>query len=193
MLSTLITSAARRKLLTHFLTHPEERFYQKQLMRDLGLSSSLVQRELSKLEEIGLLTSTREANARYFQIDTTFPLYPELKSIVYKTTGLADVLRASLADIGDVEAAFVYGSVAKNVEEVGSDVDLLVIGDVELDVLDDVVGSAEAMIGREINTATYSRREWQSRVERDQAFAKDVVDGPKIFLIGSEDGLRSAD
>lgn len=190
MLSTLITSKARLALLTLFLTHPGERFYQKQLIRDLGLSSSLVQAELKRLEGVGLLISSREANVRYFTINDAFPIYPELKSIVFKTVGLAEFLRDSLDAIGDVEAALIYGSVAKNVEDMHSDVDVLVVGDVDLDALNEAVDAAERAIGREINTTVYTREEWVGRVKIGQAFVADILSGPKIFLIGDEDELR---
>jgi predicted nucleotidyltransferase len=190
MLTALITSNARRALLTLFLTHPDERFYQKQLIRELGLSPSLVQTELRRLEEAGLLTSTREANARYFTVDTSCPIYPELKSIIFKTVGLADYLRSSLDAIGDIKVALIYGSVARNVEDVRSDVDVLVIGDVDMDALDGAVDSAERAIGREINTNVYTRDEWASRSRAGQAFATDILSGPKIFLMGDEDELR---
>lgn len=190
MLSTLITSKTRLALVTLFLTHPDERFYQKQLIRDLGLSSSLAQSELRKLEGIGLLTSSRESNTRYFQVNQTFPIYPELKSIIFKTVGLADFLHESLDRIGEIEVALIYGSVAKNVENMRSDVDLLVIGDVDLDALDQAIDSAERVIGREISPTVYSREEWAGRVRIEQAFATDILAGPKIFLIGDEDELR---
>lgn len=190
MLSTLITSKARRELLVLFLTHPDERFYQAQLMRDLGMSSSMVQKELGKLQDIGFVTSSREANTRYFQVDKTFPIYPELKSIVFKTAGLADFLRDSLAEIGPVEVALIYGSVAKNVEDMRSDVDVLIIGDVDLDALHEAVDAAEHSIGREINPTVFTRPEWAKRVKIGQAFAADILANPKIFLIGDEDELR---
>lgn len=190
MLSTLITSKARLALVTLFVTHPDERFYQRQLIRDLGLSSSLVQLELRKLEGIGLLTSSRESNTRYFQVNKAFPIYPELKSIIFKTIGLADFLHESLDEIGEVEVALIYGSVAKNVEDMRSDVDLLVVGDVNLDALNEAVDSAERAIGREINPTVYSREEWAGRVKVAQAFATDILSGPKIFLIGDEDAVR---
>lgn len=78
MLSTLITSKNRRDLLCLFITHPNERFYQKQLMRDLGISSSRIQTELGNLERAGFLTSIREGNTRFFQVNRKNPLYPSV-------------------------------------------------------------------------------------------------------------------
>lgn len=193
MLSALITSANRRKLLTLFLTHPNERFYQKQLMRDLGISSSRIQSELRRLEQAGLVTSERESNTRYFRVNTAAPIYPELKSIIYKTVGLGDVLREALTDIGPIEVALIFGSVAKNLEEMRSDVDLLIIGDVDLDAVHEAVTAAEGIVGREINPVVYSRADWESRVAKNEAFSADILAGPKVFLVGGEEDLSRLD
>ncbi len=190
MLSTLITSKVRLRLVVLFLTHPEERFYQKQLIRDLHMSSAQLQQELRRLEDAGFLISSRESNTRYFSVNKASPIYPELKSIAFKTVGLADFLRDSLAEIGPVEIALIYGSVAKNVERMRSDVDLLVIGDIDTDALHEAIDAAEAAIGREINPTVYTRSEWDGRVKIGQAFVTDILAGPKIFLIGDEDELR---
>ena len=189
MLATLVTSRVRRTLLVLFLTHPEERFYQKQLIRELGLSSSLVQKELRNLAGIGFLTSSREANTRYFQVDKTFPLYGELKSIVYKTVGLADFLRTALHGVDAVRAAFIYGSVARNTEDSRSDIDVMVIGGVDQDALHEAVLAAEKALGREVNYSVFDRADWQKRLTDGNAFVTAVATGPKIFIVGSEDEL----
>jgi len=190
MLSILITSKSRVEVLTWFLTHPGERFHYLQLVGLLKSSKRSIQLELQRLEGAGILLSRKEANIRFYWANQDHPLYPELKSIVFKTAGLADFLKSSLDEIGNVEVALIYGSVAKNVEEMGSDVDLLVIGDVDMDALHEAVDSAEQSISREINPTVYSREEWAGRVKIGQAFATDILSNPKIFLIGDEDELR---
>ena len=190
MLSTLIRSKSRVKLLTHFLTHPDERFYYTQLFGLLSVPHSALQRELKALVEAGLLETSKEATIRYYWVNKAYPLYPELKSIVFKTAGLADFLRSSLDEIGEVEVALIYGSVAKNVEEMGSDVDMLVIGDVDMSALHEALDAAEQAISREINSTVYTREEWDGRVKIGKAFVVDILSGPKIFLIGDEDELR---
>lgn len=104
--------------------------------------------------------------------------------MIYKTTGLADLLRARLSEIGSIEVAAIYGSVAKNLEDVFSDIDLLILGDVDLDVLHDATHGAELAIGREINTVVFSRTEWESRIAKRNAFTTDILTGPRINLIG---------
>lgn len=190
MLSALITSKTRVKILTVFLTHPDERFYYKNLISRLKVPPSGLQSELKRFEEIGLLKSQREANVRFYSINKSFPLYPELKGIIFKTTGLADYLRESLEKIGNIETAFIYGSVARSLEDVKSDIDLMVIGDVDMDNLHAAVSSAEESLGREINFTTFDASEWQKRIAKKQSFVMDVIKNPKIFLIGNEDDFR---
>lgn len=190
MLSTLIRSKSRVKVLTLFLTHPDERFYYTQLFGLLPVPHSALQKELKALVNVGLLETSKEATIRYYWVNKAYPLYPELKSIVFKTAGLADFLRDSLEEIGPVEVALIYGSVAKNVEDMRSDVDVLVIGDIDTDALHEAIDTAEQAISREINSTVYTRKEWAGRVKIQQAFATDILSGPKIFLIGDEDELR---
>lgn len=190
MLSTLITSRTRRELLLLFLTHPEKRFYQSQLIKQLSLPSSQVQKELNKLLEIGFIKAEREANVKYLRVNKTFPLYGELKSIVYKTIGLADNLKQNLTTLGDVSILFIYGSVARNTEDVNSDIDLMVIGDPDMDELSRHITSAEKRVGREINFTVFTPEDWQSHVREKKGFVTTVLKDAKIFLIGDEVELR---
>ncbi|MBS3909197.1 MAG: nucleotidyltransferase domain-containing protein [Actinobacteria bacterium] len=190
MLSTLITSKTRVKLLTLFLTHPDARFYFKNLIERLGVPPSALQTELKKFELIGLLKSEREGNIKFYWVDKSFPLYPELKGIIFKTVGLADRLKEALDKIGHIDVAFIYGSVAKNLEDAKSDIDLMVIGDPDMDALSDVVTAAEHELIREVNYTVFDPKEWKERVAKNNSFVMDVLKNNKIFLIGGEDELR---
>lgn len=192
MFSTLITSKSRIELLTWFVSHPGERFHYLQLDRLLESSRASLQKELKRLEDGDILRSVKEGDIRFYWINQEHPLYPELRSIVFKTAGLADFLRESLADTGSIETAFIYGSVAKNLESMGSDVDVMIISDVDMDALHEALGTAEDRIGREINPTVCSREEWDRKAAAEQAFVTDVLGGKKIFLIGDEYGLRTA-
>lgn len=190
MLSALITSRSRVELLAWFFTHPGERFHYMQLSKLLKASRPSIQRELKRLEEAGILVSQKEANVRFYTVDQDHLLYPELKAIVFKTLGVSDRLRRSLSKLGDIRAAFIYGSVAKDQEDARSDIDLTIIGDVDPETLHDTISAAEAELGREVNYVVYAPDEWRERRAADNAFVTDVAGGPKIFLVGDEDALR---
>jgi len=87
---------------------------------------------LTKLAKIGFLNSAPSANQIYYSLNDKFPLYPELKSIVLKTSGMGDVLREYLGKAARIKYAFIYGSVARDTEKESSDIDLMIIGDIQL-------------------------------------------------------------
>jgi len=189
MLSTLITSKSRVEMITWFVTHAGERFHYNELVRILKASPPSIQRELKRLEKAGFLKSVKEANVRFYWVNQDFSLYPELKNMVLKTTGLADFLRQELPVFEGVQAAFIYGSVAKNREDAKSDIDLMVIGEVDEKELHGALSKAEKKLAREVNFSLFSPTEWKRRVKSKDSFISDVLSNPKIFLIGDEDVL----
>ena len=187
MLERLFSSRVRVKVLTIFLTNPESHFYTRELERVLGESPYALQRELRRLEGIGLLEAERQGNIRYYWVNQDFPIYHELRGIILKTSGLGGTLREALTDLGAIEEAFIYGSVAAGDEDGSSDVDMMIVGEVDLLRLSEVVSRLEDSTGREINYAVYSSDEFENKLREGDPFLENVQSGPKILLIGSED------
>ena len=190
MLSTLITSKARIELITWFVTHPGRRFYYRQLIDILSASKQSIQNELKRLESTGLLSSQKEGNIRFFWVNKDFILYPEIKSIIFKTVGVGDELSRTFIKNQDVRSAFIYGSVAKNMEDAQSDIDVMVIGDVSVDAVHKAIMRAETRLGREINYSVFSPSDWKKQLKAKKAFVSNVARDKKIWLIGTEDELR---
>jgi predicted nucleotidyltransferase len=89
-----------------------------------------------------------------------------------------------------IDAAFVYGSVARREDTAASDVDLMVIADkLSYSELLEALGPLAETIGRRVNPTVMSRREWTKRVTTRSAFASRLMTQPKIWLIGNEDVL----
>lgn len=88
-LKCLFTSKIRIKLLDIFLRTSGGRFYVRELGRVLGEEAKNVSRELKNLEALGLLKSQIQGNLKFYSVDEYFLLYPELRSIISKTTGLS--------------------------------------------------------------------------------------------------------
>jgi len=191
MLERLFTSRVRVRLLTLFLTHPTEAFYVRQIARLTGETYNNVRQELQNLAQIGLILSERRANATYYRADMDHFLFPELKRIILKTKAVGDRLREALSALGNVRVAFIYGSTARGTEIASSDMDLMVIGDVDLDALDNAIDSIEEEMGRAVNYTLFSVREWQERVSQGHSFVTDVLTHEKVFLIGDEDDLSA--
>lgn len=190
MLQALFSSKVRVKLLTHFFSHPEEQFYARSLARQVAEHYNAVWQELNNLERVGLLVSERDANVKYYRLDPDFPIYEELKRIILKTSGLGQPVREALGHLGMVEWAFIYGSVAAGEEDSLSDVDLMLVGEVDLLALSAVIARLEDQLGREINYLVLSRAELAQRLADGDPFINNVLAGPKVMLIGDEDALR---
>jgi len=190
MLRILFSSKVRAKLLTYFFSHPEERLYARSLARQIEEHYNAVWQELNNLERAGLLVSDRDANVKYYSLNADFPIYEELKRIILKTSGLGQSMRETLGHLGTVEWAFIYGSVAAGEEDFLSDIDLMLVGEVDLLALSAVIARLEDQLGREINYLALSRAELAQRLADGGPFISNVLAGPKVMLIGDEDALR---
>src|SRR5437588_9164938 len=134
----------RRGLLAAALTHPEKWWYLSELADFLHTRPSSLQRELAALVQGGVLEQRRDGRRTYFKAETRSPIFRDLRSIFEKTIGLVPTLRTMLRPFGDkIACAFVYGSIARGEEQATSDVDLMVIGDLELADLFPALGKAE--------------------------------------------------
>lgn len=191
MLERLLTSRVRVKLLTLFVTHPAEAFYIRQISRITGETYNNVRLELKNLSELGLIREERRANATYYKTNGEHFLFPELKLLILKTEAIGDRLREALSPFGDIRVAFIYGSTAKGTELASSDIDLMVIGDVDLDTLHRTIDDIEEELGRTVNYTLFDAEEWRKRMKQRNSFIMDVLTHEKAFLIGDENDLSA--
>lgn len=187
MLQTLVGSRVRTRVLTWFVMHPGDEQHLKGMVRELGENNNAIRRELNRLEGIGLLRSRQRGRSKFYSVNQEHLIYPELKSIVHKTAGLGDVLRASMEPLGRIECASVYGSVARGDEDEVSDVDLMIVGDVDVASLRSVLRAMEEEIGREINETLYTPAEFAELRGENDPFLRRVLSGARIGLIGELD------
>jgi predicted nucleotidyltransferase len=179
----------RREVLALLLGRPDHRFYLREVLRTVKGGSGAVQRELKQLVAAGLVTREAEGRQVYFSANRDAGIFPELKSIIEKTAGTADVLRAELARFlqdDRLEAAFVYGSVARGDQTTSSDVDLMLLGDVSLREVIPAIRAAEARLGREVNSSLFPVSEFRSGLRRRSSFLKRVMAGPRLYLKGDD-------
>jgi predicted nucleotidyltransferase len=179
-------SKVRQRVLAVLFGAPDRSFYTNEVIGLAQSGAGAVQRELADLAAAGLLSVRKQGNQKHFQANAASPVFAELRSLVLKTSGLADVLRAALLPLApQIAVAFVFGSMAKQQGTAASDVDLLVVSDTL--GYGDVFGALEAAsqtLGRTINPALYSAADFQARQLGDNAFINRVMQQPKIWLIG---------
>jgi predicted nucleotidyltransferase len=179
----------RRRVLGLLLLRPDEALHGREIARRTGLPAGTITRELTRLAEVGLLQREKRGNQQVYRADTGCPIYTELASILRKTSGMADVLAQALAPAASsVRAAFVFGSVAQGRESAGSDIDLLLIGDIGFAQAVELLYPVQAPLGREVNPKVFAVAEFAAKATTE-AFLRDVLAKPKIFLIGDEHEL----
>jgi predicted nucleotidyltransferase len=182
--------SVRQGVLAATLTRPEKWWYLSELAEFLNTRPSSLQRELSSLEQSGILQQRKDGRRTYFKAETRSPIFRELRSIFEKTVGLIPTLRVALWPFANkIVCAFVYGSVARREERAASDVDLLVIGDVGLAELAPSLRKAEARLGREVNVTSYSGDEFRKKVSQGDHFLTTVLKGSVQFVKGERRDL----
>ncbi|MBI5242630.1 MAG: nucleotidyltransferase domain-containing protein [Elusimicrobia bacterium] len=183
-------SKARRALLTLFFTNPGQEYFPRQLERLSGIFVGNLQRELIPMERAGLLKARRLGKLKLYRLDAQHPLYPELKGLVAKTVGLEELLRNRLAAIDGVQAACIYGSFARDQQRADSDIDILILGQVDEKALIGTVKHLEKLLQREINYTLYRPNDWEKRKAAKDSFVLEVLRQPRIPLLGGPDGVR---
>jgi predicted nucleotidyltransferase len=190
-LASLLFGAYRREVLALLLLHPDASLHVREIARLTGKVPGTLLRELNQLADAGVLSRRPVGNQVHFQANPACPIYDELRSILKKTSGLADVLRQALEPLaGKVKAAFVYGSMARGDERAGSDVDLMVVGEARLAEVVQALAPAHEVLRREINPNVYRTAEFSQKLAEAEPFLQRVMQDRKIYLIGGEDDFR---
>lgn len=192
-LADLLFGAYRRDVLGLLLLHPGESYHVREIARMTARPANTLYRELAMLAEAGLLLRRAQGNQVHYQANPDSPIYEELRGILKKTTGIADVLRKALARLADrVKLAFVYGSIASGKEGARSDVDLMIVGELKFEEAIHALAPAEKTLRREINPHVYGLREFRAKLAGKEPFLLRVLDGPKILLIGELHDLEKS-
>lgn len=186
-----LRSKARQRLLAYYFTNPAARHHLRDLADRLSIDPSNLSRELRRLEREGLFRSEVIGRQKYFQLRREYPLFNEVRSIVVKTFGAAPLIAQSLRELEGIEGAYLYGSFARNQQDAASDIDVLVIGTPRSEGLAEAVRKLERQLGREINYTVLTRKEFDSRRTRKDAFLENVWRHKRISLIAPNEKAQA--
>jgi len=189
-LGTTLFGKTRRAVLALLYSHPNESFYLRQLARMTGVGMGSLQRELKQLSEAGIIIRNEIGRQAFFKANPDCPVYQELKNIITKTFGVADILREALSSLADkIQAAFIFGSIVSGEFNQSSDVDVMVIGDISFADVVSTLSPVQETLSREINPSVYPLAEFKAKLSEEQHFIKSVLNSPKIFIIGDNNEL----
>lgn len=188
MLDALFLSKARIAILKVLLLEPGKQLYLRELALKAAVSLRSTQVEVKRLTAAGILECETSGKQTYYRINEHCPIVPELRSVFIKTVGVADIIRnVLLPESASISAAFIYGSFARGEIRAESDIDLFVVGNITLRKLTTLLKNVD--ISRVINPTVMSAEEFTTRLAEKDHFISNLINSPKLFLIGAENGL----
>lgn len=182
-------SRLRNKILLHFFTNTDDEMYLREMALILKEDPGNLSKELSKLEKEGIFISQLRGKQKYFFLNKTYPLFNELKSIIFKTIGIKGSLQNIINETSGIVSAFIYGSFATGEENASSDIDLcLIVKDSVFNENNFIskINDFGKTISREINYIYYSEDEWEKQVNENDSFIINIKMNPKIVLKGDK-------
>lgn len=177
-------SKLRQKILSYYITNPAKILYVRQLAVILEEDPGNLSKELAKLECEGIFIAETKGNQKHYFLNKQYPLYNELKSILFKTLGVEGRIKDIIGKIKGVQFSFIYGSYAANKENASSDIDVLIVGNLDEDALLEAIEQAEKDLGREINYNIYPPEEFREKRRKKDNFITNIIGRPKIMLKG---------
>ncbi len=179
------------RLIIYFLVHPDSGAHFQALRRHLRVGARPLRAALDALESRGLIREERVKNRSVYRMNVDHPGWSALRQVQRAFGDPADILREAFAGLAGVEAAFLFGSLARGDAVAESDADVLLIGeDISRRELGRRTLEASSLLGREVNVVRYTPEEFRKRVESDHYFVRNVLDGPKRWLVGEEGWLN---
>ena len=186
--AAILFGKTRQAVLAILFEQPDRTSYLRELARQTGISPGALQHELAQLHHADLIIRNQDGNRVTYRANTRHPIFAELQSIVQKTFGIPAQIKAALTPYEPhIRFAAIYGSIAKGLDHARSDVDLLVVGDINLEQTLAAILPVETRIGREISVRLYQPEEFRKRREEGEPFINNVLSGEHMKLIGTAD------
>ena len=192
MLERLFTSKSRVKILELLLLNPTREFHLREISRQIHVSAPYIKREVTNLMKLGLVLKRSQGNLTLFRINRDSVIADDLKRIFFKTESVGRFILDNFEEVGNIRFALIYGSFAKGEEAERSDIDLLIVGDVNERRMLDIMEKIEEHTGREINYIAWTENEFESKVSEGIPLLKEILSTPVIMIVGDVDEFRKA-
>ena len=173
LLSGLISSKTRIKLLVRLFFNPSTRSYLRELAKEFDVSTNAVREELNQLKKTRLLKTQKSGRQIFYMANTAHSLFPELKSMVSKVMGIDQVIDGIVNRLGDLERAYLIGDYAEGKDS--GIIDLVLVGNIDRYHLDDLTRKTERYIKRNIRSLVVSRSEYRDLLPK-------LKDQPQVLI-----------
>ncbi len=196
MIEQLFGSKTRVKLLQLFYSNPNRSFYVREITRKIDEQINSVRRELSNLLNIGIITSDNTNNKLYYEVNQKFEYFTPLQQIFggakiktpkMKAEDETEETTTGLKAVGHIDLAVYTGQFTRD-DTAG--VDILIIGDVNLNALQKYVDELEASENKSLRYAVMNLDDFKYRLQIRDRFAQAILKAKKQVLV-DEHGLLS--
>ena len=167
-------------------------FHIRELSRKLGIPYSVLYREVKNLALLGILNEEKRGKITLVSANRKLSFFAELRGLMMKTAGLADLLRSALSGVKGVRFALVYGSFASSEESPLSDIDVLVVGNTSEEKVLTAISQIEEKTGREFNYIVWNEDAFNKKIRARHHLLIDISRNPVIMIIGEENEFRRA-
>lgn len=190
-LEYLFISKVRIKALRYFFFHPDVPVHLRAAVRELNEEINAVRRELQRLEECRILKAEKRGNRKYFSLNMNHPFFPELLAIMHKSYGLGGEILKNMNSLGEIDFAVLTSAFTRGVRLGMHNVDLVIVGQIDLSFLSELVSKVEKQMNKEVNYTVLKRSEFELRKKRRDPFVLELLLGSHILLAGTQEELVS--
>ncbi len=183
MLEKILKSKAEVKILGIVLF--TDGLHLREISRLANVSPYETKRELDNFTKLGILNRKPKGNLRLFYLNPNCPILTELKNLYLKTEGIFSIIKKELTDKG-LKYALVYGSMANETFNEGSDLDLLLIGNINETKLEKIILNIQQTTKREINYVLWTETELKGKLKNKGGFINSILKKHIIMIIGDK-------
>jgi Fe2+ or Zn2+ uptake regulation protein len=189
MLQHIIPSKTRRKILELFFQKPNENFYLRRVVREVGEEVNAVKRELDILAEEKLLLREKRLNKVFYSVNKNYLFYDEFLRIFTKNNPILQMIYNHLPKLGKIKYIAISTRFAKKIPIKEEDIYFLYVGTVVVPEVEIVMKKAEELYGSPINYTVMTEEEFIFRKKNNDPFIWRFLRQPKIMLVDDEESL----
>ena len=182
-------SKTRKAILELYFNRQGKKYYLRELEKIIHFPVQNIRRELIKLEKTGIFKREKSGNQVYYLLNTKSPIFNDFKNIIEKTIGIENQIRVELSDLKSISKAFIFGSFADGTLDALSDIDIMIVGDINEDDLIGKISTLENRFEREINYHIFSDKEFTKRKQEKDSFVSRILSKPTIFLVENHENI----
>ncbi len=184
-------SKVRIKLLKLFFLDISQEIHIRGIVRKLDEEINAVRRELKNLQEAKILIDEKKGNRLYYKVNKDCPIFPELLGIINKEYGLGGRILGLRDQLGEVKYALLTIMFIENHHPSPYDVDVLLVGNLNMKTVSRAIKEAETELKREIRYTVMTEDEFDFRKKKRDSFISNIIFKQKIMLLGNENNLMS--